>query len=197
MGLHARAGRRRVLRRVARAPHRACSREPGRAGALIVTARRDNGFASVEDLWRRAGVPLTALERLAEADAFGSLGLSRRQARWEVRALGGEPLPLFAAADAGRAALRPEVDETPVALAPMTAGREVVEDYRSRGLTLRSHPVAFLRRDLAASGYVPAADLGGTRDGRPLSVAGLAASVQDRPMVSCSSRSKTKRKSQT
>ena len=47
---------------------------------------------------------------------------------------------------------RPEVGEAPVSLAPMTAGREVVEDYRSRGLTLRSHPVAFLRGDLAASG---------------------------------------------
>jgi error-prone DNA polymerase len=72
----------------------------------------------VEDLWRRAGVPVAALERLAEADAFGSLGLSRRQALWEVRALGGEPLPLFAAADAGRALSRPEVDEAPMSLAP-------------------------------------------------------------------------------
>src|SRR5215210_2589675 len=114
-----------------------------------------------------------ALERLAEADAFGSLGLGRRQALWEVRALGGEPLPLFAAADARRGSLRPEIEEERVALTPMSAGGEVVEDYRSRGLTLRSHPVAFLRGDLTTSGYVPAADLGGTRDGRRVSVAGL------------------------
>src|SRR5215204_4041892 len=59
-----------------------------RDGALIVAARHDNAFASVEDVWRRAGVPVAALERLAEADAFGSLGLGRRQALWEVRALG-------------------------------------------------------------------------------------------------------------
>ena len=51
-----------------------------RDGAQIVAARQDNAFASVEEMWRRAGVPVAALERLAEADAFGSLGLSRRQA---------------------------------------------------------------------------------------------------------------------
>ena len=62
----------------------------------------------------------------------------------------------------------------------MTAGREVVEDYRSRGLTLRSHPVAFLRGDLAANGYVPAGDLSATRDGRRVAVAGLVL-VRQRP----------------
>src|SRR5829696_7608117 len=53
-------------------------------GALIVAARGHRCFTSAEDLWRRAGVPVAALERLAEADAFGSLGLSRRQALWDV-----------------------------------------------------------------------------------------------------------------
>src|SRR5215216_2467356 len=62
----------------------------------------------------------------------------------------------------------------------MTAGHEIVEDYRSRGLTLRAHPVAFLRGDLAASSYVRAADLGGTPDGRRVSVAGLVL-VRQRP----------------
>src|SRR3954470_2570095 len=62
----------------------------------------------------------------------------------------------------------------------MTAGREVVEDYRSRGLTLRSHPVAFLRGDLAASGYMPANELSATPDGRRGSVAGLVL-VRQRP----------------
>jgi error-prone DNA polymerase len=151
-----------------------------RDGALIVAARQDNGFVSVEDVWRRAGVPVAALERLAEADAFGSLGLSRRQAMWDVRALGGDPLPLFAAADARRSSLRPEVEEERVDLVPMTVGGEVVEDYRSRGLTLRSHPVAFLRGDLAAGGYMAAGNLGGVRDGRRVSVAGLVL-VRQRP----------------
>jgi error-prone DNA polymerase len=99
-------------------------------------------------LWRTCGaarIPVAALERLAEADAYGSLALSRVQALSEVRALEGEPLPLFAVADKRCGALLPEVEEERVELAPMTAGREVVEDDRSRGLTLRSHPVAFLR----------------------------------------------------
>ncbi|HKH27746.1 MAG TPA: OB-fold nucleic acid binding domain-containing protein, partial [Sphingomicrobium sp.] len=151
-----------------------------RDGASIVAARHDNAFASVEDVWRRAGVPVAALERLAEADAFGSLGLGRRQTLWEVRALGGEPLPLFAAADERRGSLQPEIEEERVELTPMTAGREVVEDYRSRGLTLRSHPVSFLRADLSATGYIPASNLAGLKDGRRVSVAGLVL-VRQRP----------------
>src|SRR5215217_9786153 len=178
MGLHAGVNRRCSLGRPAWASHRARTREP--EGALIVAARGHMPFGSVQDLWRRAGVPVAALERLAEADAFGSLGLTRRQALWDVRALGGEPLPLFAAADERRGSLRPELEEERVDLVPMTAGREVVEDYRSRGLTLRSHPVVFLRGDLAASGYVPAADLSGTPDGCRVSVAGLVL-VRQRP----------------
>ena len=120
------------------------------------------------------------MKRLAEADAFGSLGLTRREALWKVRALGGEPLPLFAAADERRGSLRPELEEERVELTPMTAGGEVVQDYHSRGLTLRSHPVAFLRTDLMASGYVPAAGLGRMPDGRRVSVAGLVL-VRQRP----------------
>src|SRR5829696_9418 len=86
MGLHAGVNRRCSLGRPAWASHRARTREP--EGALIVAARGHMPFGSVQDLWRRAGVPVAALERLAEADAFGSLGLGRRQALWEVRALG-------------------------------------------------------------------------------------------------------------
>jgi error-prone DNA polymerase len=62
----------------------------------------------------------------------------------------------------------------------MMAGREVVEDYRSKGLTLRSHPLSFLRRDLHERGYMPAIDLKSTRDGRRVSVAGLVL-VRQRP----------------
>ena len=66
-------------------------------GAAIVTARADTPFASVDDLWRRAGVPVAALERLADADAFQpALGLDRREAVWAIRGLRDEPLPLFA-----------------------------------------------------------------------------------------------------
>jgi error-prone DNA polymerase len=95
-----------------------------------------------------------------------------------VRALAGEPLPLFAAADRGN--IRAEVNEPNVELVPMTAGREVVEDYRSKGVTLRSHPLSFLRGDLNDHGFMPAAGLKSTRDGRRISVAGLVL-VRQRP----------------
>src|SRR5204862_7603234 len=69
-------------------------------GALIATAAMDSPFTSIEDAWQRSGVPLAALEKLADADAFAGLGLDRRQALWRLRGLGGAPLPLFAAAEA-------------------------------------------------------------------------------------------------
>ena len=115
-----------------------------RDGARIVAARADRPFASIEDAWRRAGVPVSALERLADADAFGSIGLSRREALWQVRALAGDPLPLFAAAD--RDHTTPEVNEPEVELVPMTAGREVVEDYRSKGRDAALAPALILAR---------------------------------------------------
>jgi error-prone DNA polymerase len=149
-----------------------------RDGARIVAARADRPFVSVEDAWRRAGVPVSALERLADADALGSIGLSRRKALWQVRALAGDPLPLFAAADQDHATS--EVNEPEVELIPMKAGREVVEDYRSKGVTLRSHPLSFLRAELDERGFMPAVDLKSTRDGRRVSVAGLVL-VRQRP----------------
>ena len=82
-----------------------------------------------------------------------------------MRALGAGTLPLFAYGEAH--------DEAAVAVTPMKQGREVVEDYRSLGLSLRRHPVAFLRADLAAMGVVPAAALDQVRDGARVSVAGI------------------------
>jgi error-prone DNA polymerase len=68
--------------------------------ARILAARAERPFSSIDDVWRRSGVPAAALEKLTDADAFRGFGLDRRQALWEVRALGAAPLPLFAAADA-------------------------------------------------------------------------------------------------
>jgi error-prone DNA polymerase len=117
--------------------------------AAIVAARAEQPFASVDDLWRRASVPKAALVLLAEADAFRpTLGLTRREALWVIKGLRDEPLPLFAAADARQGTSVPEINEAPIALRPMTTGSEVVEDYVHIGLTLRRHPVAFLRDDL-------------------------------------------------
>ena len=142
--------------------------------AAIVLARADRPFASVDDLWRRAGAPAASLVQIAEADGFrASMGLARREALWAIKALRDEPLPLFAAASAREQAIVPEVDEPEVALKPMTAGREVVEDYGHTGLTLREHPVAFLRPDLVQEKYMTCAAASAGRDLQNCKVAGL------------------------
>jgi error-prone DNA polymerase len=142
-------------------------------GARIVAARADQPYSSLDEVWRRAGVSVGALTRLAEADAFGSLKMTRRDALWAIRGLPAEPLPLFAAADAREGRLAPEFIETPVRLNPMAPAREVVEDYRSRGLSLRQHPVAFLRADLAARRMVPCQALKTMGNGRRVRLGGL------------------------
>jgi len=147
--------------------------------AELVAHRGGAPYASVEEVWRRAGVPQAALERLAEADAFRGMGLDRRGALWQVRALNGTVLPLFAAADTGRRP-RPEIVEAPVSLVPAPGGREVVDDYTSTGLSLRQHPVAFLRRDLSRHGMVACRDLLHLRDGRRVVVPGIVL-VRQRP----------------
>ncbi len=135
---------------------------------------RGAGYHSIEDMWRRLRVPVAALERLAEADAFRTLGLDRRQALWAIRGLSDSRLPLFDAMP-----VEPNA-EPAVALAAMTAGRQVVEDYRSTGLSLRRHPVSFLRQDLSMRRIVCCADLATIRDGRRLEVAGIIL-VRQRP----------------
>ncbi len=104
---------------------------------------------------------------------FGSLGASRRAGLGEVKGLGEEALPLFAAADERAGKLRPEAIEPAVSLAPMGEGEEVVEDYRSIGLSLRAHPLAFLRDELAHRKMISCAALRGTKDGRWVNLAGL------------------------
>jgi error-prone DNA polymerase len=150
-------------------------------GGAIVACRAGQPFVSVEDLWHRAGVPAAALVELAEADAFRpSIGLARREALWAIKALRDEPLPLFAAATERAMAPVPEIDEPLVALKPMTGGGEVVQDYRNVGLTLRCHPLAFLREDLRARKIVTCAEAMATRDGKWCEAAGLVL-VRQRP----------------
>jgi error-prone DNA polymerase len=144
-----------------------------REGALVPLARAAGAFSSIEDLWRRAGLSVTSLERLADADAYGSLGTDSRDASWTIRGLNDEPMPLFAAADDREGRIKPEGEEPAVALVPMTEGRKVVEDYLSKGLTLRQHPVAFLRGDLRERRIIPCAALPQARDGSRVTVAGL------------------------
>jgi error-prone DNA polymerase len=149
--------------------------------AAIVANRADRPFVSVDDLWRRAHVPSAALVQLAEADAFRpALDLARREALWAIKALRDEPLPLFAAAAARGDTPIPEINEPAVALRPMTAGSEVVEDYGHVGLTLRRHPIAFLRTDLDKRRIVSCTEAMQARDGRWLEAAGLVL-VRQRP----------------
>lgn len=142
-------------------------------GAAIVGARGDVPYGSVEEIQRRAEVGRGALDRIGDADGFGSLALSRRAGLWAVKALGNEALPLFAAADAREGAARAEAVEPEVALAVMGEGQEVVEDYRAAGLSLRAHPLAFLRDELKARRMISCAELRGVKDGRYVELAGL------------------------
>ena len=119
--------------------------------ATWITAARGNGYRGVDEVWRRAGVEPRLLRILAEADAFSTLGLSRREALWEAKALtAAKPLPLFADDLDGEGIIEPAA-----ILPEMTLGEEVVEDYVSMRLTLRQHPMAFLRPVLTPEVGVP------------------------------------------
>ncbi|MER8446525.1 error-prone DNA polymerase [Mesorhizobium sp. M1066] len=149
--------------------------------ATIVTTRADQPFTSVDDLWRRAGVPAASLVELAQADGFQpSLSLARREALWAIKGLRDEPLPLFAAASSREQQTVPEIQEPSVTLRAMTAGGEVVEDYSHVGLTLREHPVSFLRADLRRKRIVSCREAMQARDGQWLEAAGLVL-VRQRP----------------
>ncbi|WP_126174005.1 error-prone DNA polymerase [Altericroceibacterium xinjiangense] len=143
--------------------------------ALIVAAREEGPFASVEDVWLRSGVPVAALERIADADGFACLGVDRRQALWRLKALGEAPLPLFAAADA-----REEGREPVVTLTSITDGGEVVADYHATSLSLRAHPVSFLRAELDRLKVRRCGDLARIRNGARIEVAGVVL-IRQRP----------------
>lgn len=130
-------------------------------------------------------VPVVTLTRIADADGFSpSLRLSRREALWALEGLGPEELPLFAAAR--KASEQREDDaladgeEPAIALRPMTLGREVVEDYGHMGLSLRRHPVSFLRESLTQSRMITCAEAMASRDRRWCATAELVL-VRQRP----------------
>ncbi len=109
--------------------------------AIWIAAARGNGYRDPESVWLRAGVAPAALERLAEADAFAGMGLTRRDALWQVRAIRAPAqLPLFNDPLDGEV-----IREPAVALPQMHLGEEVVEDYVATRLTLRAHPMELLR----------------------------------------------------
>jgi len=155
------------------------------ADAARILAARDEGYATVRDAWRRAALDRRALETLARADAWGSLGLDRRAALWQVRGLGETPLPLFAYAEAqtlpGSNAPPPEWGIEPdVDLPALGVSEQVMADYRHLRLSLRHHPCALLRDELAADGIVTNARLADIKDGTWVAVSGLVV-VRQRP----------------
>jgi error-prone DNA polymerase len=147
--------------------------------AQALVAARGGGYDSVRDLWLRAGLSRAVIERLADGDAFRSLGLDRRDALWAAHELGGgkarDRLPLFDTPE--HADIRREPD---FALPPMPIGEHIVNDYRYLSLSLKAHPLSFLRDRLAARRIVTSASLRDTADGTRVTVAGLVI-IRQRP----------------
>ena len=143
--------------------------------AAIAEARLAAPFASVEDLARRAALPPPALRKLADADALGSLGKSRREALWDVRRTPPGELPLFAFAGAAELG-----EEAAPPLPAMPLAEEVVADYQTTRLSLKAHPMQFLRARLAADGVISCAEANAAPDGRKAVVAGIVL-IRQRP----------------
>jgi error-prone DNA polymerase len=145
---------------------------PEASAAAIVAARKDGEFRSIAHFARRTGLGRALLTRLAGADAFASLGLSRRTALWQVLAIENDDMPLFAGIE------EPEV--APPGLPDMSPEREVEADYDSIGLSLKAHPFSFIRPDLVELNTVTARELAGLADQSPVRIAGLVL-VRQRP----------------
>lgn len=147
--------------------------------ANLIVARRGRGYDSVRDLWLRTGLSPKVLQVLAEADAFQSLGLSRRDAIWAVSGLigtyGADTLPLF---KAGEPAPASRDDES--GLPPMLPGEEVIHDYQALSLSLKGHPMSFLRAEMTRRRIVAADELRTLQPGSMVTVAGLVL-VRQRP----------------
>ncbi len=151
---------------------------PEHVAAALVSARESGGhFRDIADLRGRGGLSPAHIERLASADAFMSLGLTRRQALWDARSLIAAPdLPLFRAAG-----VREEgAERARIALPAMPLSEEVVADYQTTRLSLKAHPMAFLRADLAGRGFVRACDLRARKFRSMVQVAGVVL-IRQRP----------------
>jgi len=141
----------------------------------LVAARGETPFATVEAVAARAGLPTRGLNLLADADAFGSIALPRRDALWEVRRTPPKQLALFAAAEA------PELgQEADARLPAMPLSEQVAADYQTTRLSLKDHPMRFLRPVFAAEGVLSSAEASRAKDGRRARVAGVVL-VRQRP----------------
>jgi error-prone DNA polymerase len=142
----------------------------------LLAARARGPFGSVHDLWQRTGLRLATLEKLAAADAMRSMKLDRRQALWEVTALANAPpLPLFSWSETRETGTEPAVT-----LPAMPLSEHVVNDYQTLRLSLKAHPMHFLRERLRAERVATCQDLRSLRDGQFVKIAGVIL-VRQRP----------------
>lgn len=142
----------------------------------IIAARNRRPFTSLEDFARDTGLPKRALILLADADAFRSLGLDRREALWQVRRLPDDvPLPLFEAATA-----REQPDEHAKPLPLMPRAEQVVADYQTIRLSLKGHPMEFLREMFSRERVVACKDVSHENERRRVRCAGVVL-VRQRP----------------
>ena len=139
----------------------------------LLIAARYKPYTHIDQL-HGAGVPETALEKLADADAFRSLGSDRRKALWEVSALSDRPMALFEGTPSE------STKEVQIQLPFMTEGEHVVQDYSSTGLSLKNHPVTLVREKLDLLRNVKIGELKTMKDGDRVRVAGLI-TVRQRP----------------
>jgi error-prone DNA polymerase len=145
------------------------------ADAVAAAVRERGPFTTVEGVWRASGIPVPAMRKLAGADAFGSMGLDRQGALWQVRALRDDPLPMFDGVQSET--------EAPDTLPEVLPFRKVMHDYASVRLSLKAHPMSFIRDELDRRRAVPAVQLqdeGMHPNGRRVAVAGIAL-VRQRP----------------
>ncbi len=146
------------------------------AWAKALTAARGAGYPDIETLAMRSRLPAAALKRLADADAFGSLGLDRREAAWIVRRLPDDaPLPLFAAAQARELGAEPDAQ-----LPLMPLPEQIAVDYQTTRLSLKGHPMGMLRALFQAEGIASSAEIASRRDGSFIRTAGIVL-VRQRP----------------
>ncbi|WP_224824235.1 error-prone DNA polymerase [Cognatishimia sp. MH4019] len=137
--------------------------------AQRIEAHRAEPYTSLEDLKKRAGLDATAMHRLAAADAFRSMMLDRRAALWDARALKDAPdLPLFIEKNAPD-----EGEDHAVSLPEMPSCEHVVADYQTLRLSLKAHPLSFLRKSMHRQGYASAAQLAQMRNGQRIAMAGV------------------------
>jgi error-prone DNA polymerase len=139
----------------------------------ILIAARDAGCKNISQLFD-AGVSLSALECLADADAFRSIDLDRRKALWEVTALSDHLTGLFAGQEADASV------EKNIRLPEMNLAEHVIEDYRTLSLSLKEHPVSFTRKKLSLLKVIQTSALANCKDGDHVKVAGLVL-VRQRP----------------